>query len=707
MATNIAYGWPAAAMMFVILVPAGAGADPAGEVRDNPTCRYCPDYRGTTGWVEAGAGYQDEDSAPFGRYTGLDDEGFHGVLNGRIGHRGGGGRYLDMAADDLGLESRRLGLEGGIQGRFDLSLEYDEIPNHRDRTSFSPFRGDSRLTLPAGWVPGATTGNLPNLGRDLRRTELETQRERLGIGFRLMPESAWEVFGHVRREEKDGTQDLGASFGFNQTVILPAAVDYETDDFSFGVGYNGHELQARVAYDGSVFRNDDSAITWQNPFVAPGANTGFGRLAGAPDNEFHQLSAMLGYALGKATRLNAKFALGRMTQDDSFLPHSINPLFAGNVLAANDLDGEVNTTLAEVRVTSRLTPRLRVSADFTYSDRDNDSERRQWDYVVTDLVDPAGTTRVNTPYGFTQNLARLKAAYRLPQEMEVQGGFEYDRMERTFQSVNETEDRTVWGQVRFRPAPTVETSFKLSHADRDASTYRPVAHITDFNEIQNPLMRIHNLTDRTRDKVSGTVSWMMTPAVTLAVDVDFYRDDYDDTQWGLQKANGRMVSVDASFFIREGLTASAFFTNDRMESDQAGRTFWSGNPADQWMVDDRYNTDTFGVGLNWTPLPNRLDLSADFTYSEFRGDIDYADGTGPRPSYPRLKTDITALNLRGDYHIDARQSVVVRWRYEHYDEEDWARDGVVNSLATVLDLGREPFDDEAVMASVAYRYRFD
>ena len=42
---------------------------------------------------------------------------------------------------NLGLESRYLRLEGGVQGSYKFFLEYDELPNYKNNTVQTPFPG--------------------------------------------------------------------------------------------------------------------------------------------------------------------------------------------------------------------------------------------------------------------------------------------------------------------------------------------------------------------------------------------------------------------------------------------------------------------------------------------------------------------------------------------------------------------------------------
>ena len=146
-----------------------------------------------------------------------------------------------------------------------------------------------------------------------------------------------------------------ATFGFAESAILPVAFNYKTDDFGLSLGYRGDRLQYNIAYAGSLFKNDADAITWDNPFAG---SPDRGQIAEAPDNQSHQISARLGYQLSDRTRLGAQLAFGRLTQDQAYLPYTINPAIVTPALPANSLNGRVDTTQAKLNINSRPTPRL-------------------------------------------------------------------------------------------------------------------------------------------------------------------------------------------------------------------------------------------------------------------------------------------------------------------------------------------------------------
>lgn len=647
-------------------------AEDGKNVDTGKVCDDCPDESGRSGWVEGGIGIQSDDSYHFGRYTGLEDSGAVILLNGEVRYRGKtDGAYVDGKVENLGLESRRLSVEGGRQGKYGVAVEYDQIPNFR---------------------------------KDYGITSLKTERDRLGVKFTLVPSKNWEVSGHFREEKKDGTKDVGATFGFTNPSILPVAFNYRTDDFGVALGYQGERLQANLAYAGSLFKNDQNAVT--DPL-----GTYSGRIAEAPENQSHQISGLLGYQISDRTRISAKLAFGRLTQNANFLPYTANPAIITSALPAASLDGEVDTTLAKIALNSRPSAKLRLDASYTYSNRDNKTPVNNYNYVITDLALASNvypgfpvTGRPNRPYSFDQRLLRLMAGYRLSSSTDFSGGFDSDEMNRTYQQSEETKDQTLWAKLKLRPTDSVETTLKLSHANRDASAYNASAYQNPVHPESgampgDPLLKAFEMADRNRDKIGFDVTYTATENVSLGLNLDYYKDEYKQMVLGLTQASGITVTPSLTYSINENLSTSAYYTLDRLKSEQSGREWIASSPAStSWVEADNNLTQTVGLNLNWKAIPKKLDISADVVYSDFSGKIEYANSS----ALPELTAKMTAIGVQGVYTVKENMSFRVGYRYENYRESDWAN--VI--LPTVTTLGVTPQKQETHLIFLSVRYAF-
>ena len=273
-------------------------------------CELCKFQEGTSGSVDVGGAYVSDSSYKFGEYNGLYEEGGYFLGDFSVRHRGKDGTYLNATGTNLGLDTRSLNVEGGQQGKYKLLLDYNELPHFISDTTQTPFLGNggASLTLPGGY-PAADTGSMP-LATTLHPFDISTKRKQIGLGASWSPGSAWDYGVAYRHETRDGTRGTSGAF-FTNAAQLIAPVEYDTDQIDASATYTGAKFQAKFAYYGSIFRDSNSALTFQNPFNPIVAGADAGQLALPPDNQFHQISASLAYQFTERTRGTADIAFGQ------------------------------------------------------------------------------------------------------------------------------------------------------------------------------------------------------------------------------------------------------------------------------------------------------------------------------------------------------------------------------------------------------------
>ena len=125
------------------------------KAQEEPITRnwYCERCAPADGWeldIEAGPAYVSEDAFRFGDYTGLDEQGFY--LFGDIFARywDEDARYVRLEGFSRGTDSGVFAIEGGKQGKYELSASYKAIPRRFYDTTVTPYRGNGsdQLDLP-------------------------------------------------------------------------------------------------------------------------------------------------------------------------------------------------------------------------------------------------------------------------------------------------------------------------------------------------------------------------------------------------------------------------------------------------------------------------------------------------------------------------------------------------------------------------------
>ena len=457
-------------------------------------CERCPFEQGYQADFRAGGSYVSEDSSTFGDATGYDQQG--GYLN-----VDGDGSYASEAyrqkwlIEDLGLDSRVVRVDGGRPGSFDYRLGFSQLPRHRfddTRTVFSPT-ADDLLVLPAGWTFAGTTSGLTDLAASLVSQDIESERKNFEVGGRYLPTARFRLFADYRREDRDGTQVLGAPY-FTNSSLLPHRFEFETDEFEAGIQYDGNSGYLKFAYYGSYFRNIGLAARWESPFLtAPGAEQG--ALAEPPDNAFQQLSLTGGYRTDFLdTDIAFLAALGRGSQDDTLLPYSTNSSLVPGPRPRASLDAEVDTTNIALTAVSRPFAQARVKVAIRYDERDNQTAQSPWTRVIADTF-LSGETELNVPYGFERLRLNLSADYGLFETVNVAAGYDRTEIDRDFQEVAKQTEDTGWGRVRWQPTPYLDFTARGGVSRREADGYdETLAASLD----QNPLLRKFNLAYRYR-----------------------------------------------------------------------------------------------------------------------------------------------------------------------------------------------------------------
>ena len=290
----------------------GVSVSPVAVADDEIASLIRPDSQ-----VELGVGNVSRDSFKYGDYTGLHREGAHLIGNIDLNRRNEANtHYFSLTGRNLGLDSRNLTIKGGEQGNFGLRLEYDEIPKFYNDTYQTPYlgAGSTRLIQPTGITDAASVALMTGLAVNMKPYEVKTQRKGLGFGVTKELSRGWDVEFGYKREDKDGSKLTAAMIqtgtgGSRGSVIVPEPVNYSTDQFEALARYTDEKLQLQFGYYGSLFKNANESLTWDNLFTGTGNATG--RYGLPPDNESHQLNAS-----GRVSSCGGSF-VGRLSSDFS------------------------------------------------------------------------------------------------------------------------------------------------------------------------------------------------------------------------------------------------------------------------------------------------------------------------------------------------------------------------------------------------------
>ena len=726
LAVAAAIGSTAAFAEPILTVPFYRGADMS---------RYSDNY------IELGIGLNNTNSFKAGEWTGVRKDNAFGIANFNWAKRDAreDRDYWHVFGSNLGLTTRRLGAEGGSQGRWGLTANFDQITRYQfDSARFiHSGLGSSVLTLPAGFAGiGTNPATSAAVSPFLNSFDVKQDRKILGLGGKMALAGGWGFTVDFREDHRDGTKLIGSVIGNSggnpRAVILPYQIDDKTDQLDAKLSFTGEKGQLQLGYYWSGYRNSADSLTWQNPYTtiggwaaAAGFPTGQGRLGLMPDNNFNQLKATGAYSFSRTTRFNGTVSYGWATQNESFLPYTVNPgLTVTTPLPRSSLDGRINTTLIDLALSMRPMQKLNLRGRYKFHEHNNKTPQAQYLYPAGDSQNQdatpvgSGRARVNLPIGTRENVIKLDADYHLGHHTLLRGAYDWKKVEYLragFDSRESTTNNALTGEIRRVASEFFTGGLRYTYDQRRGSDYNsmpPFRNSYDPTFVaasifdNMPTLRQFLFNDFDKNNVRASGNFILSDAVSVQLLADWYKIDYKQLDCGPQsndpqliglafaavcqgrtKDLGESYTIDGQWSPREGLSTYAFYTYSNHAYDQIGQSFSGGgvkvanatNPTRRWDAKLRYYDNTFGVGINFAPGDKRFDYGAQYVVSSSTGETDVATGAGltgaaAASPVPDLKSKVNTFQLYAKWKYSKNLTWRFNIRHEKFRSADWAYD---------------------------------
>lgn len=681
-----------------LLVAGAAWADTPAPDTSAWKCEQCPFFEGYTGDVEAGALYAHGANFSYGRYTGIDRSTAYADLAAAGQYRGADGTHASFDIEDLGLASRQGTAAVGSEGRYQVKVDYSDLPTRLYDTGATPFlgAGGGNLTLPAAWVPAGSTAGMSALGATLAPVNIEYDRRTASLAGSYVASSAWKLHAEVRHEEKNGTGLMSGSF-LTEAAQLPQPIDYVTDTVEAGAAWADRRASLRLTYTGSWFRNDIDSLTFANPYLPIVAGSTQGRLALPPDNNLQQFALAGNVPLNwLATSLTYAASVGSLRQNEGFLPFSTLP--GATVPTPSALDGDVHLSHYALALASHPLPKLSLRGSATYDGRDDNTTPLTLDYVVTDTF-PSGSALTTPRYSEDRTRLEGSADYALERWVRVGVGGKY--LVTHFgpnQLVSDTRDTESWARATVDPLAGLSITLKGGSASRKTSGFIASA----LPPAENALVWAYDYAPRDREFFALTGSWQATAALAWSVEGFFANDDYRLSQLGLQSVHERRASTTLTWTPRETLSAYIDGGYQRLGMLQDGFT---GTFAAPWQVRDSEHFWNAGAGGQWA-MATHWTLALDYLHAPSYGDFNTQSGPVAEP-FPQNWSRLDSVRLDLRYQWTRAAQLHLRFIHEKYDSSDWALGDVgPATIPGLLALGVLPWAHDVNLVALTFRYEF-
>ena len=565
-------------------------------------------------------------------------------------------------------------------------------------------------TPPTGCAASTLTGaNATNVQRDitsnLHTTNIGIRRDTASVDFRWTPTQAWDIRVDYSNMHRWGTQVEGVVFSpgaSGVTAQVPKPVDDRTQNFGINGEYQGTSpwgkpYTFRLGYAGSIYEDASSSYTVENPFCPANAGPGQCARAGSPssplatmtlwpDNQAHGFTSTVGADLPAQSRYMGTFAYTMMRQNENFLPFTGSSLVytnAGNTtlgappaLPANSLDGQINTFLSNNVVTTQITPELKSKVSYRYYNFDNQTPELFFpNWVVTDVklasVTNAAYANVHSlSVSYTKQNGGADLDWRPSHAWNLGVGYGYERYNWTRADADVTNEHTGKAFVDWKPWIWLTARTSWSYSNRMYDNYNPTANsifqwanascaAANCVTISSTAMRQFYLDNRARSKGQFSLAMDVIRGLTLTPTFGYQLDDYSigAQELGLSRSQAVRAGIELAYAITPSTTFLLSYMNEQYQQNLK-YTSVTGTaaltPANTFHTDVVDRVNTFMGGVNWTAIPEKLDMKLSYTLSLSKSSgPQYSDsGAQPATQYPDINGKWQRLEAQAKYTFD-------------------------------------------------------
>ncbi len=693
--------------------------------------------------------------------------------------------FIDAKIKNPVQENELYSLTGGKHGSYKYNIFFDSIPhNFSNGVLLFNGAGTGRLTIAdnvqnslqaveqtrgeRGSVITDTTGEdaqaqaiVRGLYAEANPITFRLKREKAGFAFDYNFTDDIKAFARVTNEKRTGARVItagsyerfaqGAGLAHTADLFLVSGadlaepIDYRTTTLSIGAGVYKQSWLADIAYSFTEFRNINSSLVWDNPFRISDASStnatdnnnsnAFGRsrfangqLSLVPDSRSHDITVSAGVDLPYHSKFAGSVSYGWVTQDDAFLPYTlnsaINTISASNpgfdvTNAANlpqgSLNGKVKTLVQSYSLTSKPVQPVKVTLKYRYYDYKNESDEITfpgyagfgesfWRTVRNDKNLPVA----NEPLSYTRQTANLSVDYHAVKPLTLMFETGWEGWDREKLRIDSTTEYTVGGGFLYKAAKNASLKAGYKYAKRDVDGYKT------GNTAANPEavgLENYDWAGRKRHKADARFQYDPYESLSLGISGQYQNDKFaEGSRFGLKKSENFTGGLDAAYNPSERLTLFLNYTRENRKSnmksgakddafdlgstaDNEAVLFGNFNPANDWNSEIREKTDTVGIGAAVQLVPGKLTLNANYNLSYSKMEFDnsnpnsalavangFAQGAklanAVAQPWPSVVNRLHEIKGNLAYKWFANLTVGVSYLFEWYKLDDFAWDNL-------------------------------
>ncbi len=662
------------------------------------------------------------------------------------------GPLFEAWASNVGLNNQRYEMRFYNPGDYYFTFGYSEVPHLYSTQARTLYDSVAPSVLRVPDAVQAALEAAPNdaaraaiINDNLHMRDIEVTRQTGRVSFRWTPGPAWDIRVDYSSEDRSGAMPFGTAInGFN-TLELPAPVAYSTQNFSASAQYVGRISEDRrwslsLAYYGSLFHNDLTSVTFDNPFrlTAPAAaNTANeGRNSLPPSNEAHRYTLTGAVDLPFSARYVGSVSYGLMRQNEQFLPFTINPTILSSgglpmtdlsLLPAQSLHGEIEEVLINNLLTMRFNPHLTATARLRYLDVRNNTPLLIFPEYVRADGQRQNDDRQNYRPAYARTTSNIDLNWRPNTAWSFGASGAWERYDRDNRDADVTDEYT--GRVFIDASPDSTPWLRLRasalHAQRRYENYDALNNVgvigyppAGAGFLQSPLLRKFDMADRDRTRIDGSAEFAFENGLVITPSLSWRTDEYSDNianggDLGLKDESYWNGGIEIAYPLNDSVNLSLSYLREQynrvLVNRQRGGTGsigiacpaadTTGSPDCNWGSEISDFVDTiFATGSIVVSSNLELNLSGTHSHSSNTTDT-YSLGSAlvaSVPQFPDVSNDYQRLEANLRYKLSETLGQRLGWTgelstelgyaYERNSMTNWATDSMAPYMIA-LDAG--------------------
>jgi MtrB/PioB family decaheme-associated outer membrane protein len=665
------------------------------------------------------------DQARFQRYRDLRDGGTIDLFK---FNKSAEAYLFNFQADHLGYRDQRYTASYNDYRRVKATFEWNQIPLLYSDSTATLYTSSTPGVL---LLPGSVQSGIQNKTTTLPQavtgaSTFDTQSRRdlalFNVIFSATPNV--DVGVSFKNASRNGTQPYAPTFGFGDAVEVPLPIDDRTTEMGASLQWSNGRGMAKLAYDGSFFRNNISTLTWANPQrITDSATAGpvNGRMSLWPNSNLNTGSALASVNLPGHSHASGYLSISNMTQNDPLIPFTINSALPTIALDRATANLTARVTAMNYSFTSRPVSATWLSLRYRQYQYDNRSPAFSVGQTVSYDTSVATLNTATELIGFTRRTFDADASYSPSRYVGVRAGYTREDSDHANPSTGET--------TRYLQK-TVEDTGRLSmdltgigwltlrgiyeHGKRVGSGL-DLATLIAIGE--QPSLRQFDVADRNTDSFRGIVQFMPVSQFSVNATAGVGREEYPGTNFGLRNNDNHVYSIGFDYVPIDAVSMGVTYGYERYTALQASRsanplpantlpyladaTQQFNDPRRDWTDASSDDVKTWNASIDLLKIIPKTDVRVGYDYNRANSLYVYGLATNTVLAAPLQLPSVVNQLQRGT--ADVRYSVtrhlvagIVYW-YDKYDVSDFAL-GPTASLAS-------PATASATLMLLGYSYR--